>query len=210
MIKTFSQYLNESVSDKERYQLSYGAKPKWDKMMQHQYPDDPVKSALYDYVAGYTTCVNNYLRAGKENVCKDITDDLDQAFQSQAILDVYRTVDSEYMQNVYNFDIAHPENMIGQTLVNKGYMSTTYEFQSPWGSSWMDGDIIMHITSSKPVPCADINSIFDADEIDCEDQKECLLPRNINLKITDVKIVNKKTDKRFSKTGNIFIEMTVE
>ena len=40
--------------------------------------------------------------------------------------------------------------------------------------------------------------------------KECLLSRSIDLKITGVKIANKKTDKRFAKAGNIFIEMTVE
>ena len=36
------------------------------------------------------------------------------------------------------------------------------------------------------------NNIFDADEIDCEDQKELLLPRNTRLRLETVKVMRNK------------------
>ena len=45
-------------------------------IMQQQY-DDPIKNAIWNYVAGYTTTINNILRKGKTNI---LTKDLDEAF----------------------------------------------------------------------------------------------------------------------------------
>ena len=54
---------------------------KLDKYITNTYPDDPIKSAVYDYVAGYTTNVNMILR--KNEKWNKVTDLLDKAFTKQ-------------------------------------------------------------------------------------------------------------------------------
>lgn len=207
MVHLYSEFLRENVSNKDRFR--YGSKnPKWASKMTHTYEDE-VKSALYDYVAGYTTEVNNYLRGGLEKVCEPITSLLDQAFVTKKKIDVYRTVDTDYFTNVHGFDVNDPQALVGTVITNKGYMSTSYELQSPWSGSWFEDDIILHITSDKPYPYIDINSVFDADEIDCEEQKEYLLPRNTKMEVVSITKVNSKQDKRFDKNGNYFVELKI-
>lgn len=155
--------------------------------IQPQY-ENPIKNAVWNYVAGYTTAINNALRNKKEN--KKITDDLDIAFNEYGeneITDFYRTVDWDYMKNIYGVTKENIDAYIGETFLNRGYMSTSSEFISPWGSQWNEWELVMHIHGDTTY--ININKVFDASEIDCEDQNEILLPRNTILKLESYSIM---------------------
>lgn len=160
------------------------------KYITNTYPDDQVKSAVYDYVAGYTTAINDILRKG--NKCGKITKLLDSAFTKTGVIDVYRTVDWDYMENIHGITKATINNFIGSTITNKGYMSASYDFKSPWGDRWTNGELVFHITSNKPYPYMAVNDIFDDNEIDCTSQNECILPRNTQIIIKDISIMRNK------------------
>jgi len=174
-MKKLSDYINESHLED---------------FINHKYPDDEVKSAVWDYVAGYTTSVNRYLRNGRTNSVKVVTDYLDQAFTERRIIDVYRTVDWDYFRNRYGITPENIDSMIGTELLNKGYMSTTTVFKSPWGEKWNQDDLVMHIISKSEYPCIDVNKMFPGkDEIDCAFQNEIILPRSTKLKLKEYNIV---------------------
>lgn len=183
---------------------------KLDKYITNTYPDDPIKSAVYDYVAGYTTNVNMILR--KNEKWNKVTDLLDKAFTKQKEkIDVYRTVDWDYMNNIYGITKDNLDDFIGKEITNKAYMSTTHEFHSPWGNTWTSDELVLHIVSNKPYPYIDVNDMFTADEIDCEDQKEYLLPRNTTMKILsyEIKKNTKESGKIFNKNGTYLIELQI-
>ena len=69
-------------------------------------------------------------------------------------------------------------------------MSTSSEFQSPWGSRWNEWELVMHMHGDTQY--INVNNIFDADEIDCEDQNELLLPRNTRLKLESIKVMRNR------------------
>lgn len=175
------------------------------RFLNHKYPNDEVKSAIWDYVAGYTTSVNGELR--KNRKWKEVTDYLDKGFSDKKKLDVYRTVDWEYLKNMYSITKDNLDDKIGTILCNKGYMSTTSEFQSPWNKKWMNNEVVMHIISDDEYPCIDVNVIFDEKEIDCAFQKEIILPRDTKLEFISYSI--KKGDK-FSKDGTYILEMKIK
>ena len=169
---------------------------------QYKYKD-ALKSALYDYVAGYTCGVNDLLRKNKSDIV--ITDLLDNAIERYGDIgdiEVYRTVDWNYMKNIYGMTPDNVNVFIGKELQNKGYMSTSSEFKSPWGKYWMEDNLVLHITGKTLY--VDINKVFPgADEIDCHDQNEYLLPRNTKLQLKSVEFLKgvtysrKKSDKIF-------------
>lgn len=157
----------------------------WDKYISLTY-DDIIKNAIYDYVSGNTVGVNNDLRKNINRGSKNVLKILDNAFNSKYAktgkLDVYRTVTWDYLQNVYKINKNNINNFIGKELTIKNYMSTCKKEKSPWGS-WTNDEVLLHITSNKKINYIDINSIFDSGEIDCYEQEEILLPRNLTLKI---------------------------
>lgn len=167
----------------------------WDKYQTNTY-DDPNKNAIYDYVGGYTVGVNDDLRKGINRGSKKVIQGLDNAFNSEYAtegkLDVYRTVTWEYFENVYGCNENNIEEFVGKKFLNKGYMSTTKLFKSPWGSRWTDGELVLHITSENKIKYLDINTIFDPDEIDCEEQEEILVPRNQEMTLISYKFDKKK------------------
>lgn len=173
------------------------------KYMNHKYADE-VKSAVWDYVGGYTSSVNDELRKGK-NVPM-ITDLLDKAFTERRKIDVYRTVDWDYMKNMYGITKENIETKIGDVITNKGYMSTASVMSSPWADKWLGDELLLHITSDMPYPCIDVNDMFDPDEIDCEFQREILLPRNTSLRIIGTSV---KTGGEFSDDGTVVIETKI-
>lgn len=179
-MKTLSQYILEKS---------------WDKYQTNTY-DDPNKNAIYDYVAGYTVGVNDDLRKGISRGSKKVIQSLDNAFNSkyatESKLDVYRTVTWEYLENVYGCTIDNIEEFVGKKFLNKGYMSTTRLFKSPWGSTWTDDELVLHITSKNKIKYLDINTIFEPEEIDCEDQEEILLQRNQEMSLISYKFDKKK------------------
>ena len=157
------------------------------KYITNTYPDDQVKSAVYDYVAGYTTAINDILRKG--NKCGKITKLLDSAFTKTDYIDIYRTVDWGYMENIHGITKDTINEFIGSIITNKGYMSASYDFKSPWGDRWTNDELVFHITSNKPYPYIAVNDIFDDNEIDCTSQNECILPRDTRLIIKDISIM---------------------
>lgn len=184
--------------------LEYILESKFDKFLNHKYPDDEVKSIIWDYVAGFITNINDELRKGKQ--VKEITDIFDKGFKEKTKLDLYRTVEWDYLKNIYGITKNNINDKIGEEITNKGYMSCAEEFISPWGSRWSDYEVILHIVSDKPYPNININNIFNKEEIDCSEQKEILLPRNTKLRIINVDI---KKGKQFSKQGNYYIELEI-
>lgn len=177
---------------------------KLDKYISNTYPDDPIKSAVYDYVAGLTTSINNLLRKNQDY--PKITKLLDKAFFEATEINVYRTVDWDYMKNIYGITPENVYDKISTEIINKGYMSTTSEYQSPWASRWLSGDLILHITSKEPYPFIEINSMFRNDEIDCASQNEYLLPRNTKMILKDVEL---KRGKKYDKNGTYQLELEI-
>lgn len=158
-------------------------------IMQQQY-DNPIKNTIWNYVAGYTTSINNILRAGKTNI---LTKELDEAFDEYGECDItnfYRTVDWDYMFNIYGLTKENIDDFIGKTFRNHGYMSTSSQRISPWGKRWNEWELLIHITGN--IQYIDINKLFNPEEIDCEDQNELLLPRNILLRLDSYKIMRNK------------------
>ena len=159
-------------------------------IMQHQY-EDPIKNAIWNYVIGYTTSINNILRNKKQN--EKITKDLDKAFDiygDSDITEFYRTVDWDYMLNIYGLTKENIDEYIGETFRNRGYMSTSSQRISPWGKRWNEWELLIHITGDTQY--IDINKVFTPDEIDCEEQNELLLPRNTLLRLDSYKIMRNK------------------
>lgn len=182
------------------------AKNNKNKLINHKYKDDEVKSALWDYVAGFTSTVNDDLRSGKK--WDEVTKYLDKAFTSKQKLDVYRTVNWDYMKNIYGITQKNIQEKIGTILHNKGYMSTTSIFKSPWGNKWQNNELVMHIVSNNQYPCIDVNKVFSKTEIDCYDQNEILLPRDTELELISYEI---KHGKQFYKDGGTYLlEMEIK
>lgn len=156
----------------------------WDKYITSTY-DDIDKNTVYDYVSGYTVGVNDYLRKGILKGSKNVIKTLDNAFKSKYVskgkLDVYRTITWEYLENIYGCNQQNIDKFIGKKFTNKGYMSTTKLFKSPWGCGWTSDELVLHIVSKKEIEYLDINKIFSPEEIDCEDQEEILLKRNTTM-----------------------------
>lgn len=184
---------------------NYILEGKLSRFISHKYKDDEITSAVWDYVSGYTTSVNDILRKGGK--APEVTDYLDQAFTYRnQTRDLYRTVDLSYLKNMYGITIENIEDFVGKTITIKSYISTSYKFISPWSSRWSDDEVIIKISSVKPTPCIDVNQMFSKYEIDCWDQYEIILPRNLKLKITGFHI---EKGRRFNKNGNLFIEAQI-
>lgn len=192
----FNKCLNESYFD--RYQ-------------QNKY-EDKLKSAVYDYVAGYTSGVNDDLRKGHHRGSKTVVANLDEAFNifgSEKLLNAYRTVDWDYFQNIYGCNKENLQDFIDDKFIfqNKGYMSVASEFISPWNKKWFDYELVMHITSKRPILQLNINEIFNEDEIDCAFQKEILLQRNTKMICKSFRIKGKR--KSYSNNGIYVLEMEI-
>ena len=182
-------YIRKTINDFKKY-------------CNHRYPDNAELSALWDYVAGYTTSLNDILRyysipddiskvsnsVINETVKESITN-LDNAFNSEfastGIIDVFRTIDKEALEKAYGITEDNIDDYIGRVISDCGYMSTSSECISPWSgeAKWMDNEVVLHITSTIPMNYLDINKIFRNSEIDCNEQKEYLLQRNLKLEI---------------------------
>lgn len=172
-------------------------------LQQHRYKDD-YKSALYDYVTGYTTGVNDILRKNKNDLV--ITDLLDRSIEKYgniANIEVYRTVDWNYIKNMYGVTQDNITDFVGKTFMNKGYMSTSSVLKSPWGGYWMDDNLVLHITGKTLY--VDVNKIFPGDnEIDCKEQNEYLLPRGVQLKLKSIDFLKGVTYSR-KKSDTIYM-----
>ena len=70
--------------------------------------------------------------------------------------------------------------------------STTREFKSVWGSRWSDNELCIKITSKGKIGCVDINSVLPSKDIDCAEQEEVLLQRNLNFTIDGYKLMSDK------------------
>lgn len=169
---------------------TYISEGKWmDQYIENKY-SDPAKNAVWNYVAGYTTGINNILRRGGR-VDKEYIKLFDSAFTQKSKINVYRTIDWKYLKNVYNITENNLKDFIGSTISNKGYMSTSSECKSPWGHKWREDEVVLHIYSSRVIPIIDVNAIFDSTEIDCSDQSEIILPRNLEMQIKNYSNIDK-------------------
>ena len=90
-------------------------------------------------------------------------------------------------------------------------MSTTNELQSPWGKSWNDWELVLVLTNDKPIPCFDVNKNIDKKDIDCEEQKEILLPRDTECRIDSYEVRKNEKGKKgkYDKNGTYFIYCTI-
>lgn len=154
--------------------------------------DDMALNSLWNYVSGYTVGgINKDLRKGvMSKQLKEIVGRIDSLMQMQKVK-VYRTVDWDYMQNIYGITKENIDEMIGKTFVAKGYSSTSKIFGNVWASYWTpDTDLCMEITSKGKVGCIDINSLLPPEDIDCEEQEEILLQRNLNFAINSYELID--------------------
>jgi len=115
---SFSEFVSEMKSGTKVPRCIYEGRSS--DLMQHHYPDDEVKSAVWDYVLGYTTSVNNELRKGRKGVAKQVSDLLDRAFTRKIKLDVYRTVDWAFMENIFGITKDNIGGMAGRVITDKG------------------------------------------------------------------------------------------
>lgn len=154
---------------------------------------DPVKNSLWNYVAGYTVGdINKDLRNGiKSKQLLEIVSRIDVLMTPDNVK-VYRTVDWKYMENVYGITKENINDKVGKTFLAKGYTSTTREFKSVWGDTWTDGELCMKIISMGMVGRVDINTILAKEDIDCWEQEEVLLQRNLNFTIDNIKFMSNK------------------
>lgn len=167
--------------------------------------DKGYKAAL-DYVKGFTTNVNDFLRSGKVLISKKEIDEaisgLDSCFKDKYNKELYRTVDWNFMKNIFGITRKNIDKHIGDILEDKGYMSTSKVNASPWGGSWMKDELVLVIQSDSYIKCFDVNKNIDKKEIDCAEQEEVLLPRGTKLEITSYEI---HKDKSCHKDGTYFI-----
>ena len=171
-----------------KFELNEQRKPS--DIIQNQYKD-PIKNAVWNYVAGYTTSINNLLR--KHDNDEMVTREMDEAFKVYGESDVtsfYRTVDWTYMKNIYVLTRNNIDKFIGKTFINRGYMSTSKDFISPWGNNWNEWELVIHITGDTTY--IDVNKLFKPEEIDCEEQNELILPRNTILRLESYRFVRNK------------------
>lgn len=183
--------------------VNYILEQKFSRLMNHRY-DDEVKSVIWDYVAGYITNVNDELRKCRNP--KEVTELLDKGFTKKTKINLYRTVSWDYLKNIYGLTRENIKEHIGDVITNKGYMSASSEYRSPWDDKWTKDEVILHLTSDSQYPCIDVNEMFSESEIDCYFQKEIILPRDTKLRIDSVSM---KNDKSFYKDGNYYIEMNI-
>ena len=154
---------------------------------------DEVKNSLWNYVSGYTVGdINKDLRKGKmSKQLKEIVERIDTLMQLDEVK-VYRTVDWDYMKNIYNITKYNINKEIGKVFTAKAYTSTTREFKSVWESRWSDNELCMEITSKGKIGCVDINSVLPSKDIDCAEQEEVLLQRNLNFTIDNYELMSDK------------------
>lgn len=163
------------------------------------------KAAL-DYVRGYTTNVNDFLRSGKVLIDKKDIDavisGLDKCFKDRYVDELYRTVDWKFMENIFGITKENIDDHIGDIIEDKGYMSASKVCKSPWGSKWTNDEFVLVIQPEAPIACFDVNKNIDKNDIDCAEQEEVLLPRGTKLKIDSYEI---QKGKECYRTGTYFI-----
>jgi hypothetical protein len=170
---------------------NYICERNWDKFQSNYYIDDQIKSAIYDYVIGYTTGVNDDMRRNLKRGSKNVKKYLDMAFESDYAtvgrVNVFRVVTWDYMKNIYGITPNNIDSFIGDIITNRGYMSTSRKRTSVWGTLCSD-ELMLHIVSKKPYPYIDVNKVLPEDDIDCASQEELLLPRNTSMEILSYKV----------------------
>lgn len=171
--------------------------------------DDPAKNAVWNYVAGYTVSeLNKALRSGKKSKEIDAECGLIDSLMKKSYNPVlYRVVEWKYLQNIYNIRKDNIDDMLFGRFTAKGYTSTTMEHKNIWGSFLKD-DVFMEIASDKYVECIDVNRMFKRTEIDCWDQREILLRRNLDFTVTGYKMIDENGNfSRNGKTCMLFVKI---
>lgn len=167
---------------------------------------EPEKNSLWNYVAGYTvTEINKFLREGKrldklDRICSNI----DSMMTKVGKCVLYRTVDWKYIQNIYKVNRENLKDSIGFEFTAKAYSSTTREKKNVWSSKWNDYEVFMEIETNNNTKGAVINDIFKPEEIDCADQNEVLLQRDLKFKIYDYYLMSENGKTRTIKNKNIY------
>lgn len=179
--------------------------------------DNDIKQAMLGYIDGSETCVNKYLRNNKrghytKKELDAIVTKMDPCFVDtwHESTPLYRTVDWDFMKNLFGITQDNLEEHIGDVIQDKAYMSTTDTLQSPWGT-WTSGELVFIITANDPIACFDVNQHYNSKEIESYYQNEILLPRGTKLRIDSYEIrQNKKSGKRlFPDEGTYFLKCTV-
>lgn len=187
-MKSLIRYLRLSTITEGKWMIQY---------VENRF-DDPVKNAVWNYVAGYTTGINNILRR-RWKADSDYVKLLDSAFTKKSKVDVYRTVDWKYLENMYNITQESLKDFVGKKIQNRGYLSTSTKRKSPWGNIWKSDEVVLHIYSLKEISVIDVNEMFTSRDIDCVDQYEVILPRELEMSIKGYSVQD----------GTTFIEIEI-
>lgn len=168
--------------------------------------DDPGKNAVWNYVAGYTvTDINKMLRQDRRLKSLTVVCDLiDSQMQTLKPMTLYRTVEWDYLKNIYNIDKKNLDSCLGYEFIANAYTSTTKTRKSVWSSKWFDYEVLMEIETNRKTKGVVINDMFDKTEIDCADQEEVLLQRKLHFVITDYYMMSENGLTRTPKKKNVY------
>ena len=155
--------------------------------------EDSAKNALWNYVAGYTvTDINKLLRSNRRPIAlTDACSLIDANMKPLDSIIVYRTVDWDYMLEIYNITKKNLKSCTGYEFVSLGYTSTTKTRQNVWSSIWTKDELLLEIHVKRNTKGVYINDIFKKNEIDCYEQDEVLLQRNLHFVIVDFSLMSK-------------------
>lgn len=172
---------------------------------------DPCKNSVWNYVAGYTVVqINKMLRDDKmTSKLKELVTNIDSAMTVVDNMKVYRTVEWDYLQNIYKINPKNLDSCIGYEFETKAYTSTTKTRQNVWSSIWMQGEAFMEIDVNG-LKGIIVNDMFDRNDIDCYEQNEVILQRNFKFKITDYSMMDVKGNTNYKNNKNIIHFLKIE
>lgn len=165
---------------------------------------DPVKNAVWNYVAGYTvTELNRALRQNrKSKELDEMCALMDSAMEKSPKGVLYRVVEWDYLRNIYDIYKDNLDDMLFGKFTAKAYTSATKKRKNIWGS-FCDAEAFIEIDCRKPVNGIDVNEMFNPSEIDCADQEEIILQRNLDFTITGYAMTDRKGNP--DENGDIYI-----
>lgn len=165
--------------------------------------DDPGKNAVWNYVAGYTvTDINKPLRQDRR-LMTAVCDLIDSQMQTLKLMTLYRSVEWDYLKNIYNIDKKNLDSCLGYEFIANAYTSTTKTRKGVWSSIVFDYEVLMEIETNRKTKGV-VNDMFDKTEIDCADQEEVLLQRKLHFVITDYYMMSENGLTRTPKKKNVY------
>ena len=144
-------------------------------------------NALYDYAYGYTNSINYGLRRGNPTEEElRIADRISKLETPMELPTLYRGTLWRHLSGDYGITRGNIHSMIGRTITDKGYLSTSIDKKVPKDMYPMDRDtVFMRIKSKGKHRAMDVNGLLGR-KSPSPGQKEILLGRNTKFTIAKV------------------------